>query len=82
MLTPLVDQPDDYISVFSLRNWAKMRSGTLTTEIVSADVLVISKYLTVLQVYIHAKVYAHQSNRISYVLKSFDLIRSVSWMIV
>ncbi|KAG0704279.1 phospholipase D [Suillus ampliporus] len=26
--------PDDYISVFSLRNWAKMRNGVLTTEIV------------------------------------------------
>ncbi|KAF9481155.1 phospholipase D/nuclease [Pholiota conissans] len=32
--------PDDYISVFSLRNWAKMRGDVLTTE----------------QVYIHAKV--------------------------
>ncbi|OAX33335.1 phospholipase D [Rhizopogon vinicolor AM-OR11-026] len=32
--------PDDYISVFSLRNWAKMRNGALTTEIV----------------YIHAKI--------------------------
>ncbi|KAF4577108.1 Phospholipase D1 [Pleurotus pulmonarius] len=32
--------PDDYISVFSLRNWAKMRGGVLTTE----------------QVYIHGKV--------------------------
>ncbi|KAG2151353.1 phospholipase D [Suillus clintonianus] len=26
--------PDDYISVFSLRNWAKMRNGVLATEIV------------------------------------------------
>ncbi|KAG2155884.1 phospholipase D [Suillus bovinus] len=26
-------EPDDYISVFSLRNWAKMRNGVLTTEI-------------------------------------------------
>jgi phospholipase D1/2 len=25
--------PDEYISVFSLRNWAKMRNGVLTTEI-------------------------------------------------
>ncbi|KAF8895434.1 hypothetical protein BD779DRAFT_1619102 [Infundibulicybe gibba] len=32
--------PDDYISIFSLRNWAKMRGDVLTTE----------------QVYIHAKV--------------------------
>ncbi|KAJ7600958.1 phospholipase D [Mycena floridula] len=32
--------PDDYISVFSLRNWAKLRGDVLTTE----------------QVYIHAKV--------------------------
>lgn len=32
--------PDEYISVFSLRNWAKMRGDVLTTE----------------QVYIHAKV--------------------------
>ncbi|KAF8635992.1 hypothetical protein AX15_000154 [Amanita polypyramis BW_CC] len=32
--------PDEYISVFSLRNWGKMRDGTLTTE----------------QVYIHGKV--------------------------
>ncbi|KAJ8519021.1 hypothetical protein ONZ45_g3982 [Pleurotus djamor] len=32
--------PDDYISVFSLRNWAKLRGGVLTTE----------------QVYIHGKV--------------------------
>ncbi|KAJ8593832.1 phospholipase D [Rhizopogon salebrosus TDB-379] len=32
--------PDDYVSVFSLRNWGKMRNGVLTTEIV----------------YIHAKV--------------------------
>lgn len=35
----LVYQPDDYIAVFSLRNWAKMRNGILTTEIVSARVL-------------------------------------------
>lgn len=33
-------QPDDHISVFSLRNWAKLRGDVLTTE----------------QVYIHAKV--------------------------
>ncbi|KAF9454771.1 phospholipase D [Macrolepiota fuliginosa MF-IS2] len=33
-------QPDEYISVFSLRNWAKMRGDVLTTE----------------QVYIHGKV--------------------------
>lgn len=26
--------PDEYISVFSLRNWAKMRNGVLATEIV------------------------------------------------
>ncbi|KAI6132273.1 phospholipase D [Pisolithus croceorrhizus] len=26
--------PDDYISVFSLRNWGKLRNGILTTEIV------------------------------------------------
>ncbi|KAG1774856.1 phospholipase D [Suillus placidus] len=26
--------PNEYISVFSLRNWAKMRNGVLTTEIV------------------------------------------------
>lgn len=26
-------EPEDYISVFSLRNWAKMRNGVLTTEI-------------------------------------------------
>ncbi|EGO24033.1 hypothetical protein SERLADRAFT_362129 [Serpula lacrymans var. lacrymans S7.9] len=32
--------PDDYMSVFSLRNWAKMRGNVLTTEIV----------------YVHAKV--------------------------
>lgn len=25
-------QPDEYISVFSLRNWAKMRGDVLTTE--------------------------------------------------
>ncbi|OCH94908.1 phospholipase D [Obba rivulosa] len=33
-------EPDDYITVFSLRNWAKLRGDVLTTE----------------QVYIHAKV--------------------------
>ncbi|KIM43354.1 hypothetical protein M413DRAFT_18406 [Hebeloma cylindrosporum] len=33
-------EPEDYIAVFSLRNWAKMRGDVLTTE----------------QVYIHAKV--------------------------
>ena len=33
-------QPDDYIVLFSLRNWAKLRNDVLTTE----------------QVYIHAKV--------------------------
>ncbi|KAF8550810.1 phospholipase D [Imleria badia] len=27
-------EPEDYIRVFSLRNWAKMRDGVLTTEIV------------------------------------------------
>lgn len=27
-------QPDDYISLFSLRSWAKLRSDILTTEIV------------------------------------------------
>lgn len=26
------EQPDDYISVFSLRNWAKLRGDVLTTE--------------------------------------------------
>lgn len=38
-LTP-VPQPTDYVSVFSLRNWAKLRGNVLTTE----------------QVYIHAKI--------------------------
>ena len=33
-------QPTDYVSVFSLRNWAKLRGNVLTTE----------------QVYIHAKI--------------------------
>ena len=33
-------QPDDYITVFSLRNWGKLKGGVLTTE----------------QVYIHGKV--------------------------
>ena len=33
-------QPDEYITLFSLRNWAKLRNDVLTTE----------------QVYIHAKV--------------------------
>jgi len=33
-------QPSDYISVFSLRNWAKLRGNVLTSE----------------QVYIHAKI--------------------------
>jgi phospholipase D1/2 len=33
-------QPTDYISVFSLRNWAKLRGNILSTE----------------QVYIHAKI--------------------------
>jgi hypothetical protein len=25
-------QPDDHISIFSLRNWGKMRGNVLTTE--------------------------------------------------
>ena len=28
-------QPDDYINIFSLRNWAKLRGDVLTTEQVS-----------------------------------------------
>jgi hypothetical protein len=35
-----VAQPENYVTVFSLRNWAKLRGDILTTE----------------QVYIHAKV--------------------------
>jgi hypothetical protein len=27
-------QPDEYFSVFSLRNWAKLRGDILTTELV------------------------------------------------
>lgn len=38
--THLHDQPDDHITVFSLRNWGKLRGEVLTTE----------------QVYIHGKV--------------------------
>ena len=33
-------QPSEYISIFSLRNWAKLRGNVLTTE----------------QVYVHAKI--------------------------
>lgn len=72
-------QPDDYVSVFSLRNWGKMRNGVLTTEIVSVHALMTSNHLILLQVYIHAKVYIHQSDAFSCMLK---FIRSVSWMIV
>ena len=31
-VTDDIDQPDDYITVFSLRNWAKLRGDVLTTE--------------------------------------------------
>jgi hypothetical protein len=34
-------QPDDYISFFSLRNWAKMRGDVLTTEMVICTLVVV-----------------------------------------
>jgi phospholipase D1/2 len=48
----LTCQPDDYINFFSLRGWAKFKSGVLTTE----------------QVYIHGKTMVVDDREVSGVL--------------
>lgn len=51
-------QPDNHISLFSLRSWAKLRSDTLATEIVGVYCTIRWLWLTFifLKVYIHGKV--------------------------
>ncbi|KAJ7696033.1 phospholipase D [Mycena rosella] len=48
--------PDEYISVFALRNWGKLRGDVLTTEQASNTITTTLCLLNALQVYIHAKV--------------------------
>ncbi|KAG6868613.1 hypothetical protein C0993_000416 [Termitomyces sp. T159_Od127] len=49
-------KPEEYISVFSLRNWAKMRGDVLTTEQVHLMSSVKYSFQSSSQVYIHGKV--------------------------
>ena len=56
MINP--QQPDDYISIFALRGWGKLKGDSLTTEQVKwrnicFEILI---WTTNLQVYVHGKV--------------------------
>jgi phospholipase D1/2 len=54
----LLHQPDDYISVFALRNWSKLRGEVLTTEQVRLprSRLSIPSSIIGTQIYVHAKI--------------------------
>ncbi|KAJ7645486.1 phospholipase D [Mycena polygramma] len=48
--------PDEYISIFSLRNWGKLRGDVLSTEQASIFIVAPFRRPDAVQVYIHAKV--------------------------